>query len=182
MKRAECGTDLPTALIGQDIPDHTLPRAGFQQDEATALLPNAAAAVGTAQKPAAQPSSHNTKVTPRKKRSGAAVIVIVLLLVLAAGAAVYFMLFHDAVRMEELIRQAQAYEAQGDFGSAAEAYSECVLLGSKDAEVYIALAEAYDECGETEKALQVLKDGYSVTGDERVWAAFAEYEDKLIDE
>lgn len=202
--KAEPAKDLPTSLIGQDIPERTLPRPESVADEATAILsqnpqpalqpqpvrpvmqpqPRPVQPAPTAPKPVIQPPSPTIKHTKPKKKSGGVVagIIIALLLIAAAGAAVYFMLFHDSIRQAELIEAAQAYAAADDWENAVEAYSECVLLGSKDAEVYLGLAEAYDECGELDKAVQALKDGYSVTGDERVWNALTEYEYMLVDE
>ncbi len=199
----QCGTSLPFGAkfcknCGSAIQLPAAPRpvqapAPVVEDQATALLNSdpsgyfqsspQAARTSPPVKPIVQPPSPAIKQTkPRKKKSGVvAGVIVAVLLVAAAAVAVYFILFHDGIRQAQLIQQAQAYEAARDFESAADAYSECVLIGSKDPVVFIALAEAYNECGDQEKALQALKDGYYKTGDERVWDALTDYEYEILE-
>ncbi len=124
-------------------------------------------------KPAQQP------VKPKKKKGGAGVVVIILLLLLAAaGAAVYFMMFSDGARIEKLTEQAQLCEDNDDYKGAADAYSECLLIGAQDAEIYRSLAEAYLEIGEREKAVETLENGFKATADKEIWSMLTELEDE----
>ncbi len=174
-----CGSaiQLPVAQVPAQVP------VAVAEDESTAILNSAVPQRSQPAKPIVQPPSPAIKqAKPRKKKSGVvAGVIVAVLLIAAAAVAVYFILFHDGIRQAQLIEQAQAFEAVRDYESAADAYSECVLLGSKDPDVFIALAEAYDECGEQEKALQALKDGYYKTGDERVWDALSDYEYEMLE-
>lgn len=189
----QCGTSLPFGAkfcrncgSAIQLPAAQAPVAAAE-DESTAILnsavPSSSQPAPQAAKPIVQPPSPAIKqAKPRKKKSGVVAGVIVAVpLIAAAAVAVYFILFHDGIRQAQLIEQAQAFEAVRDYESAADAYSECVLLGSKDPDVFIALAQAYDECGEQEKALQALKDGYYKTGDEKVWDALSDYEYEMLE-
>ncbi|MBE6902071.1 MAG: zinc-ribbon domain-containing protein [Ruminococcaceae bacterium] len=120
----------------------------------------------------------------RRKKSGgvAAVIIIVLLLLAAAAAAVYFILFSDSARIEKLKDQAEICMKADDLDGAIAAYSECIIIGTTDPEIHLALADIHLEEDDRESALEALRKGYEVTADPEIWERLKELEDEIDSE
>lgn len=62
------------------------------------------------------------------------------------------------------------YLSEGNYEEAILAFSAAIEIDPKQAEAYEKLADVYLALGDTEAALQALKDGYAATGDVKLQA------------
>lgn len=90
-------------------------------------------------------------------------IVVVLLAVLGVGG--YAISRGNAAREESLLELGQRYLEELDYEQAIACFEEYLEIDPKCVEAYVGLAQAYVGLGEYEKALEVLAEGYAVTGD-----------------
>ena len=90
-------------------------------------------------------------------------VVVVLLAVLGVGG--YAISRGNAAREESLLELGQRYLDELNYEQAVVCFEEYLEIDPQCVEAYAGLAQAYVGLGEYEKALEVLAEGYAVTGD-----------------
>lgn len=72
----------------------------------------------------------------------------------------------DPNRSEAYVERAELYVqrgAEGDLSLAAADYEKAIELGEKTVDIFLALADIYLQQGDTERAMEVLQQGYDLT-------------------
>lgn len=74
--------------------------------------------------------------------------------------------------MDAYLGRGDAHMGLEEYGDAVDDYTEALSLKKDDPEVYLSLANAYMELGDTDEAMRVLEEGANATGDDRLsdWA------------
>ncbi len=73
----------------------------------------------------------------------------------------------DPNRSEAYVERAKLYVqrgAEGDLALAAADYEKAIELGEESVDIFLALASIYEELGDLERAMEVLQQGYDLTG------------------
>lgn len=70
--------------------------------------------------------------------------------------------------IESLMSTAQKYLVEMNYEQAIAEFEKIIELEPNNAEAYLGLAQAYRDSGDIDKAAEVLKKGYDITGDERL--------------
>ncbi len=124
------------------------------------------------------PKPNNTKELIAKKRHIWPFVVVsfFVLIVLVTVIVVISVSGSTEKRYAEQLALADRYLDELDYDRAIAAYKEAIKIDPMQADAYIGLGEAYEERGELEATINVLKKGYDHTGDEEI----KEYLDKLI--
>ena len=94
---------------------------------------------------------------------GIAVIAIALAFVL-----IRFAPTKASVDIGTMISTAQQYLTEQKYEQAVAEFQKIIDIDPKNVDAYIGLAKAYIGLGDTDKAVEVLEDGYDKTGDERI--------------
>lgn len=72
------------------------------------------------------------------------------------------------VSAQEHIDLGRIYLTELSYEKAVLEFTEAIEIEPLNAGAYLGLAEAYSGMGDTEKAIEILEDGYGMTGDERI--------------
>ena len=67
-----------------------------------------------------------------------------------------------------MISTAQQYLTEQKYEQAIAEFQKIIEIDPKNADAYIGMAKAYIGIGDTDKAIEVLEDGYEQTGDDRI--------------
>lgn len=91
-------------------------------------------------------------------------IVIIVVLALIIGINIYSA---PAKQLAQQLDLGQKYLVEQDYEQAVVAFSQAIDIDPMSADAYIGLADAYVGLGDIDKALEILEQGYAMTGDER---------------
>lgn len=88
----------------------------------------------------------------------------------------------DPNRSEAYVERAKLYvqrNAEGDLALAAADYEKAIELGEETVDVFLALASIYEELGDLEKAIEIIQQGYDLTGAPELSEKLKELEARL---
>ena len=80
----------------------------------------------------------------------------------------------DALETETALSRGKQYLSESRFNEAVEQFEKVLGINEKNVEAYLGLADAYLGLGDTEKAMEILRNGYEKTGDSRLQAKIDE--------
>ena len=100
-------------------------------------------------------------------------ITIVAAIVIIAALAIIFMPKTAPQTVTEMLSTAQKYLVEMDYERAIAEFNKVIELDPMNADAYLGLAEAYEKSGDIDKAIETLKNGFELTGDERLQARLA---------
>ncbi len=117
----------------------------------------------------------------KKKKSILPFIVVGILLVIGIIAIVVMTVKSNPDRKyEKQLKIAQRYVDELDYEKAIAAYKAAIEIDPKRPEAYLELAEVYEENGNYDEAVRILKEGYDKTGDEEIKDMLERLEKKLL--
>ena len=99
------------------------------------------------------------------------IIIPIGIAVIAIALAFVFIRFaptKESVDIGTMISTAQQYLTEQKYEQAVAEFQKIIDIDPKNVDAYIGLAKAYIGLGDTDKAVEVLEDGYDKTGDERI--------------
>ena len=99
------------------------------------------------------------------------IIIPIGIAVIAIALAFVFIRFAPtkaSVDIGTMISTAQQYVTEQKYEHAVAEFQKIIDIDPKNVDAYIGLAKAYIGLGDTDKAVEVLEDGYDKTGDERI--------------
>ena len=101
----------------------------------------------------------------KSKKNGFLIILIVLLLLLmvAAAAGAYFFLLSDDAKYNRAVEKAEQCADEGKYEQAIEYYLNAISLREEEEDLYIALAEVYEDDDDKDKAIRTLEKGLERT-------------------
>lgn len=106
---------------------------------------------------------------PNGKKKGKKVLLAVLIVTLLVAAVLGLLWGRRVIAKKQYSDQlslGEKYLDDLDYEAAVAVYKAAIAVDPRQTDAYIGLAKAYFGLGETEKAIQVLQDGYDQTGDE----------------
>ena len=107
-----------------------------------------------------------------KKRKIAYISIAAAIIVIAALAMI-FMPKTAPQTVTEMLSTAQKYLVEMEYERAIAEFNKVIELDPMNADAYLGLAEAYEKSGDIDKAIETLKNGFELTGDERLQARLA---------
>ena len=98
------------------------------------------------------------------------IIIPIAIAVIAIIIAAFTIRFNggDSVDIRSMMSTAQKYLVENNYEQAIMEYEAIINLEPNSAEAYLGIAKAYVGMGDTGKAIEWLKKGYELTGDERL--------------
>ena len=100
-------------------------------------------------------------------------ITIAAIIIIAAALAIIFMPKTAPQTVTEMLSTAQKYLVEMEYERAIAEFNKVIELDPMNADAYLGLAEAYEKSGDIDKAIETLKNGFELTGDERLQARLA---------
>ena len=100
-------------------------------------------------------------------------ISIAAAIIVIAALAILFMPKSAPQTVTEMLSTAQKYLVEMEYERAIAEFNKVIELDPMNADAYLGLAEAYEKSGDIDKAVETLKKGYELTGDERLQARLA---------
>ncbi len=112
---------------------------------------------------------------PRSFATKRNIIIIAAAAIILAGGATVFAVTHNAKsNSESVLTLAQRYLSEQNYKQAVIEFQKILEIDPLNAEAYLGLAEAYLGLGDTESAINALREGYEATGDESLLARLNE--------
>ena len=120
------------------------------------------------------------EIGKKKKRwpfilCGALLLVVAIVLIL-----VFFVAGGKGKKYEEQLALAERYMDELDYDRAMAAYYAAIEIDPSRAEAYEGLADIFEVQGETQKALDILKEGYEACGERQLKKRMEKLEEKLV--
>ena len=100
-------------------------------------------------------------------------ISIAAAIIVIAALAIIFMPKTAPQTVTEMLSTAQKYLVEMEYERAIAEFNKVIELDPMNADAYLGLAEAYEKSGDIDKAIETLKNGFELTGDERLQARLA---------
>ncbi len=117
----------------------------------------------------------------RKKKSILPFIVLGVLLIIAIITIVVMTVKSNPNRKyEKQLKIAQRYVDELDYEKAIAAYKAAIEIDPKRPEAYLELAEVYEDNGNYDEAIRILKEGYDKTNDEEIKEFLERLETRLL--
>lgn len=111
-------------------------------------------------------------VKPRGFSSKKNILIIILAAVVAlclgAGITIFAMNNTSEHKVSRGIELAERYFSELNYGQAITEYEKVIEIEPKNVEAYLGLAEVYEEMGNIDKAIEILKKGVEQTHDDRL--------------
>lgn len=118
----------------------------------------------------------DTSGKPNGRKLGAVGVMIVLLIALVVGITIYNT---PANRLSRQIDLGNRYLEEQEYEQAIVAFDKSIVINPMSVDAYLGKAEAYEGMGDTDMALQTLREGYDLTGDERLKKKISEIENTI---
>ena len=112
------------------------------------------------------------------KKKNILIIIIAAILLIGGGVTAVMLVTSSigASAVETALKLAEKYLLEQNYEQAIIEYSKVLEIEPMNVDAIIGLAEAYIGLGDTEKALEILRDGYEKTGDERIGELLQKYD------
>ncbi len=163
--------------------------AELQQKDDKFVCPNCGAEVDlTAPEQTLSISQFNTEtaseyITPRGFSSKKNIIIIILaaILVLGLGVGITAIAITNSpsFKVSQGIDLAERYLSEQNYEQAIIEYEKVLEIEPMNVDAYLGLANAYERSGDIDKAIEILREGLEMTGDERIKEKLDELTDPL---
>ncbi len=144
--------------------------AELQQKDDKLVCPNCGAEYVEQAQPATETASEY--ITPRGFSSKKNIIIIILtaILVLGLGAGITAIAVTNSpsFRVSQGIDLAERYLSEQNYEQAIIEYEKVLEIEPMNVDAYLGLAKVYEKMGDIDKAIEILREGLKMTGDERI--------------
>ena len=123
---------------------------------------------------------NETATVKKQKKLWPFILVFAVILLVLIGQLVYkFVSGSTEKKYNNQLALAERYLDELDYDKAIAAYKAAIEIDPIQAEAYLGLAEVYLEEGNIQAAIDILKDGYEITGTSKLKKRLSELEEQL---